>query len=290
MRPRVLILGATGMLGHTLLKYFNQKHIDTYATIRATDFHSCPFAKTFQDLQTKLICSVDADNLYYLTARIIEIQPSVIINCIGIIKQLPTAKDPITSITTNSLFPHQLSQLCQKHKAKLIQISTDCVFSGNKGNYTEQDNPDPIDLYGRTKLLGEVIAPNCLTIRTSIIGRELNSKNSLVEWFLSQKGKPVKGYNRAIYTGFTTQALAQIIEKIILEQPDLEGLWHVSSDPITKYQLLNMMNQAFNLGITIEKDESFICDRSLNSQKFRDFTGFTPPTWDDMIVQLALSQ
>ena len=132
--------------------------------------------------------------------------------------------------------------------------------------------------------------PNCLTIRTSIIGRELNSKNSLVEWFLSQKGKTVKGYNRAIYTGFTTQALAQILEKIILEHPNLEGLWHVSSDPITKYQLLNMMNQTFNLGITIERDENFVCDRSLNSQKFRDFTGFTPPTWEDMTAQLALSQ
>lgn len=287
MKTSVLILGISGMLGHALLKNFLESSLfTTYGTLRK----SRTISGIFPSNHPCIYPNIDANSLDNIERLIASLNPSIIINCIGIIKQLPTAKDPIASIAINSLFPHQLAQLCQKYNAKLIQISTDCVFSGNKGNYTEQDNPDPVDLYGRTKLLGEVTSPNCLTIRTSIIGRELNSQNSLVEWFISQKGKTVQGFDRAIYTGFTTQALAQIIEKIILEQPNLEGMWHISSDPITKYQLLNMMNQAFNLGITIDRDESFICDRSLNSQKFRDFTGYTPPTWEEMIAQLAASQ
>ena len=287
---RVLILGGTGMLGHQLWQTWQEK-FDVYVSHQGGSelFKKNSLFTVFNN-SDRTINYVSTENLETIVRALELANPSVVINCIGIIKQLAISKDSIPSITVNSLFPHQLAKLCQKHNAKLIQISTDCVFSGKKGNYTEQDNPDPIDLYGRTKLLGEVTSPNCLTIRTSIIGRELNSQNSLVEWFLSQKGKTVKGFDRAIYTGFTTQALSQIIEKIILEHPNLEGLWHISSDPITKYQLLNMMNQAFNLGITIEKDESFICDRSLNSQKFRNFTGYTPPTWEEMIAQLAASQ
>ncbi|MDX2254098.1 MAG: SDR family oxidoreductase [Pseudanabaenaceae cyanobacterium bins.39] len=282
---KILILGSTGMLGHKLSQICKHK-FDTYITIRSENQSQ----KHIIDYPAShIIKNIQAEKIGTINAAIAEIQPAIVINCIGIIKQLPSAKDPIPSISVNALFPHQLAQICQTYSAKLIQISTDCVFSGNKGNYTEQDNPDPVDLYGRTKLLGEVTTPNCLTIRTSIIGRELHSQNSLVEWFLSQKGKTVKGYDRAIYTGFTTQALAQIITQIILEHPNLQGLWHISSDPITKYQLLRMMNEIFHLGITIEKDESVICDRSLNSQKFRQFTGYLPPTWEDMITQLAAS-
>ena len=285
MKTKILILGISGMLGHTLFQYFLQNSaFITYGTLR----NNQPISSKNALIESSIYPNIDANSIDEIETLITTLKPDIIINCIGIIKQLPTAKDPIPSITINALFPHQLAQLCQKYNAKLIHISTDCVFSGLKGNYTEQDNPDPIDLYGRTKLLGEVTHNNSLTLRTSIIGRELNSQNSLVEWFLSQKGKIVKGYDRAIYTGFTTPVLAQIIEKIILEHPTLTGLWHVSSDPITKYQLLNIINQAFNLGITIEKDESFVCDRSLNSQKWRSLTGYSPPTWEEMINSLAL--
>lgn len=274
------------MLGHTLFQYFLQNSaLITYGTLR--NIKSIPHK--YDSIESFIYPNIDAYSLDKIENLIKTLKPDFVINCIGIIKQLLTAKDPIPSIYINALFPHQLAQLCQKYNAKLIQISTDCVFSGKKGNYTEQDNPDPVDLYGRTKLLGEVAAPNCLTIRTSIIGRELNSQNSLVEWFLSQKGKTVNGYDRAIYSGFTTHTLAQILETIILEYPEMEGLWHISSDPITKYQLLNVMNQAFDLGITINKDDDFVCDRSLNSQKFREFTGFAPPSWKEMIIQLANS-
>jgi len=276
---KVLILGISGMLGHILFKQLSQNLIfNIFGTLRNSQL--------FDD-SSAIYRNISAENLSRIEELISQLKPNIIINCIGIIKQLPTAKDPIPAITINALFPHQLAQLCQKHNAKLIQISTDCVFSGQTGNYTEQDNPDPVDLYGRTKLLGEVIASNCLTIRTSIIGRELHSQNSLVEWFLSQKGKTVKGYDRAIYTGFSTPTLAQIIEKIILEYPTLTGLWHVSSNPITKYQLLNIMNETFKLGITIERDEIFVCDRSLNSDRFRKHTGYSPPSWETMISQLA---
>lgn len=284
---RVLILGGTGMLGHQLWQTWRDK-FEVYVTHRQeskllqTNLVLSSFTKS-----DRVINPVSTNDLESVDKALELANPNIVINCIGIIKQLLSAKDPIASITVNALFPHQLAQLCQKYNAKLIQISTDCVFSGKKGNYTEQDNPDPVDLYGRSKLLGEVIAPNCLTIRTSIIGRELHSQNSLVEWVISQKGKTIKGYNRAIYTGFTTLALAQILEKIILDHPNLEGLWHISSDPITKYQLLNMINQTFNLDSTIEKDKSFICDRSLNSDHFRKHTGYSPPSWEAMISQLA---
>ena len=284
MKTKILILGISGMLGHTLFQCFLQNSaFTTYGTLRN---HQPIFDKQ-DSVKSFIYPDIDAYCLDKIENLIITLKPDILINCIGIIKQLPSAKDPIPSITINALFPHQLAQLCQKDQTKLIHISTDCVFSGLKGNYTEQDNPDPVDLYGRTKLLGEVTYNNCLTLRTSIIGRELNSQNSLLEWFLSQQGKTVKGYDRAIYTGLTTPVLAQIIEKIILEHPTLTGLWHVSSNPITKYQLLNIINQTFNLGITIEKDETFICDRSLNSELFRHYTGFVPPTWETMITQIA---
>ena len=282
---QVLILGISGMLGHTLFRQLTQNpKLQTYGTLRnyqSLENKNTPISSSF------IYQNISADRLDTIENLFIQLKPNIVINCIGIIKQLPTAKDPIPSIKINALFPHQLAQLCQKYQSKLIHISTDCVFSGIKGNYTEDDNPDPIDLYGRTKLLGEITGHNCLTLRTSIIGRELHSQNSLVEWFLSQKGKTVKGYDKAIYTGFTTQTLAHIIEKIILEYPDLQGLWHVSSDPITKYQLLNMINKAFKLGITINRDEEFVCDRSLNSDRFRSEINYQPPSWEKMIDQLA---
>lgn len=286
MKLKILILGISGMLGHTLFKQFNKNSdFSIYGTLRNIDFLT---TKEFLQSSSSFIYSgISTDKIEDINNLISCLKPNIIINCIGIIKQLPTAKDPVPSIKINALFPHQLAQICQKYHSKLIYLSTDCVFSGIKGNYTEDDNPDPIDLYGRTKLLGEVTDNNCLTLRTSIIGRELNSQNSLVEWFLSQKGKTVNGYDKAIYTGLTTQALAHLIEKIILEYPDLQGLWHVSSDSITKYQLLNMINKAFQLGITINRDEDFVCDRSLNSDRFRKHTGYSPPSWETMISELA---
>lgn len=279
---KVLILGASGMLGHTLCQRFANR-FETYATLRQ-GFSARQHAGIFAE--SRIVPQVSVENFDSLIRAIAVVRPAVVINCIGIIKQLEAAKDPLLSISINALFPHRLAQVCQAASSRLIQIGTDCVFSGRKGSYTEDDISDAEDLYGRTKFLGEVAAPNCLTLRTSIIGRELHGKYGLFEWFLSQKGQAVKGFAKAIYTGFTTLALADIIGRVIEQFPELSGVWQVSSESISKYALLTLVNQVFQLGITIEKDETFRCDRSLNSDRFRQATGYVPPTWRDMITQL----
>ncbi len=279
----ILILGATGMLGHKLMQELSGK-FDVVGTVRgnATKYAANPIIA-----QMPLHGDVQAESFDSVIGALASIRPDVIINCIGIIKQRPSAKSPLPSIAINALFPHRLAMLCKAMGTRLIHIGTDCVFSGRKGNYTEDDIPDAEDLYGRTKLLGEVAYPGSLTIRTSIIGRELFSKLGLIEWFMSKRGGNVQGFAGAIYTGFTTQAMASIIGEIIEKHPDLCGLWHVSSDPISKYDLLNLVNHKFKLGIVVEKNTEFSCDRSLDSTRFRSFTGFMPPTWEEMITQMA---
>jgi dTDP-4-dehydrorhamnose reductase len=210
----------------------------------------------------------------------------VLVNCIGIVKQAAAAKEPFMSILVNALFPHQLAKLSQEAGIRLIHISTDCVFSGRKGNYSENDLSDAEDLYGRTKFLGEVSYKGCLTLRTSMIGRELETSHGLIEWFLSQEGNTVGGYTQAIFSGFTTNALAEIIARIVDEQREMYGVWHVASDPITKFALLSLVKQVYGLNIKIEPDEAVVCDRSLNADRFRQATGFAPPIWYDMIVQM----
>ena len=221
-------------------------------------------------------------------ARTIErVEPQVVVNCVGIVKQLAAARDPIASITINSLFPHRLARLCRDAGCRLIHMSTDCVFSGRKGAYTEDDLPDPEDLYGRSKLLGEVAEEGALTIRSSIIGRELASSNGLVEWFLAQAGKSVRGYRRAVYSGFTTLAMARIISEIIADQPALSGVWHVSSDPLSKYDLLLLVRQAYGVEVEVVPDDEVALDRSLDSSRFRAAAGFVPPSWPEMIREMA---
>jgi dTDP-4-dehydrorhamnose reductase len=180
-----------------------------------------------------------------------------------------------------------LGQLTKLAGIRLIQLSTDCVFSGRKGNYSEADMPDAEDLYGRSKLLGEVDSPGCLTIRTSIIGRELRDQLGLIEWFISRRGESVEGYAKAIYTGFTTQVLSEIIDEVVTRYPFLDGVWHIASDPISKYDLLVLVNEVFGLNITIGRNETVICDRSLDSSRFRASTGYQPPSWEEMIARMA---
>lgn len=280
---RVLILGAGGMLGHKLCHRYRDR-FDTWATVRKS-----PSKYTQYNLlpDNRLVGGVDAFNFDTVVRAIGEVEPDVIINCIGIIKQLPTAKDPYVSIAVNALFPHRLADLCAAANARLVHISTDCVFSGRKGSYTEEDTSDAQDLYGRTKHLGEVRQDHCLTIRTSIIGRELETRAGLVEWFLSNEEGKVRGYTNAIYTGFTTRALADIIARLIEEYPDLAGLYHVSSNPISKYDLLTLIRDTFDLSIEIEPYPDVQIDRSLNSSRFWTTVDFDRPTWPAMIQALA---
>lgn len=282
MPIKVLILGASGMLGHKLYIIF-QNSFETFGTIRG---HIKEYAKYHFFQNDKVFEEINAFEIDKIKKVIELITPDVIINCIGIIKQIDLARNPRIIIETNSLFPHKLADLACQFNFKLIQISTDCVFSGKKGNYAEVDVSDAEDLYGRTKFLGEVLSKNALTIRTSIIGREINKTNGLLEWFLSQEGKTVKGFVNVIFSGFTTEFLARELIRIIKDYPYLEGLYHISSCPISKYGLLQLIKRILNCYIEIEPDNSLHCERSLNSEKYRNDTNFVPPTWEQMISAL----
>ena len=270
------------MLGHKLWQIFTHR-FDTYLTLRR-GFNSYKQYKLFD--KARSIDHVSAEDFDSVARAITEFKPDVVVNCIGIVKQAEAASDPLTSIEINALFPHRLAKLCRAEKARLIHISTDCVFSGHKGHYSENDLSDAEDLYGRTKLLGEVSDEGCLTIRTSKIGRELETSNGLIEWFLSQEDKSISGYKKSVFSGLTTTALAEIIAGIIAKNPELHGVWHVASEPISKFELLSLVKQVYGLNIRIEPDETVVCDRSLNSERFRKVTGFVPPTWHDMIEQM----
>jgi len=279
---RILILGTTGMLGHKLMQVLSQKYKIT-GTVRGpiSDLEKYPVF-----LRLNIIGNIRADDLQSIQQAVKETNPDVLINCIGIVKQLPAAQDPLQSILINALFPHQLAKICQQNHIRLIHMSTDCVFSGHKGNYTEKDLSDADDLYGKTKFLGEVNYPGCLTIRTSIIGRELNTSHGLIEWFLGQEGKTVPGYKNAIFSGLTTIALSEIISKIISDYPALQGIRQIASEPISKFDLLNLVKKTYGMTISIEPDETVINNRSLNAEKFKKETNIKIPSWEYMVDQM----
>lgn len=279
---RVLVLGASGMLGHKLLQRLAGR-FDVAGTVRGAprDYAGLEALRGFE-----LIGGVSAESSETVGAAIDAWGPDAVVNCVGTIKQRPEAKDPVTSITVNSLFPHRVAAACGSRGARLVHFSTDCVFSGRTGAYTEADTPDATDLYGRSKLLGEVTGPGSLTLRTSIIGHELRDGSGLLEWFLSQAGGRVKGFANAIFSGFPTVVLADLVADLLRDEPRLEGLWHVSSDPISKFDLLALVNDAYDLGVTIERDEDFHCNRHLLSEAFRSRTGFTPRPWKTLIGEM----
>ena len=271
------------MLGHQLWRYFHEEN-DVWVTLRKPVENYARF-RLFDPRRT--ISPVNGSDPAALMSVFRQSNPEVVINCVGVIKQLKEAENPLVSLRINALLPHMLAELCGIAGARLIHISTDCVFSGRSGGYKETDPPDAEDMYGRTKFLGEVHNPRCVTLRTSLIGRELETRNGLIEWFLSQNGKTVKGFRKAIYTGFITAELARIIELVLLRYPDLYGLWQVSSEPISKYDLLKLVKKAFSMNVDIVPDDDFKCDRSLDSTAFRQKTNYTPPSWETMISELA---
>jgi dTDP-4-dehydrorhamnose reductase len=284
---KVLILGAAGMLGHTLLG--NLVRRPGFA-VQATSRTNIGLDRWFSaELLERIHPYVDADNFDSVLRVLSDVKPDVVINCIGVIKQLSSAKDPLVTIPINSLFPHRLALVCKTAGSRLIHISTDCVFSGTKGMYTEDDPSDASDLYGRSKYLGEVGYPHCLTLRTSIIGHELSTSYSLVDWFLSQEG-PVKGFTKAIYTGFPTVELARIIADYVIPNESLNGLYQVSSEPISKYDLLKLVAEQYGKRIEIEPFNDFYCDRSLDSTRFRLATGYSPPSWKEMVEAMKINR
>lgn len=269
------------MLGHKLCQVIGPQ-FEVYGTFRS----SVPDVPGVYD-KTKAILDVDVTDDESLERAMSVARADVVVNAVGIVKQLALARDPLASIRLNSLLPHVLARLGQDRGFTVMHVSTDCVFSGLKGGYTEANIPDPVDLYGRSKLLGELDGPGVLTLRTSIIGRELHTQNGLVEWFLSQRGGTVNGFARAIYTGLTTEALALLITDLLRLARPLNGLWHVSSAAISKYELLEKLNAAFATGTQIRRDESVVSDRSLQSDRFWAATGLRRPLWDEMISSMA---
>lgn len=283
---KILVLGATGMLGHKTFQLLRKRFPDTHGAIRRSV--SDERLKRIQLFQEgNIIERFFAADTSAVRKTLLRLQPQVVVNCIGLIKQRPEANDAIPSITMNALFPHQLAEICEEFGGRLIHISTDCVFNGSRGNYDEQDQADARDLYGWTKYLGEVVGEKVITLRTSMIGRELIHRQSLLEWFLSQNYSKVQGYQRAWYSGLTTNHLAEVIGDLIEKFPHLSGLYHVTGQTITKYELLCLLREAFNLDLEIVPDESVYCNRGMNGGKFHRATGYSCPSWQFLVAQLV---
>jgi len=284
--PRVLVLGATGMLGHKLIQRLAAGGLSVFGTMRSSSPPPTAAARVALSAADRILHDVDVLQDGPLQAAIEMADPDVVVNAVGVIKQIDVAKDPVTSISTNALLPHRTAAFCKKRGARLVQFSTDCVFAGRRGPYAENAPTDAEDLYGRSKLLGEVSGPGCLTIRSSIVGRELRGRSSLVEWFLSQRGGQATGFTGALYTGLTTNVMSDLVGKLIMEYPEVDGIWHVASEPISKYELLQFVNTRYKLGITLGRDDKFFCDRRLDGGAFRKRTGFNAPSWDTMIAEM----
>jgi dTDP-4-dehydrorhamnose reductase len=235
----------------------------------------------------RTIPRVDVMDRPALAATLRRLAPGVIVNCIGVIKQRVEATAAVPSISINSLLPHELATWAREWGGRVIHFSTDCVFSGRDGGYTEESPPDAEDLYGRSKFLGEVACENALTLRTSIIGRELNSFASLLEWFLAQRGKTVRGFTRVVYAGVTTNHMAGLVCRLIDEHPALNGLYQVTSPPIAKHDLLCMLRDAYRLDVEIVPEDGTVSDRSMRGERFLRATGCGMPSWPALVAELA---
>jgi dTDP-4-dehydrorhamnose reductase len=280
---RVLILGGSGMLGHKLVQVLSED-LDVYSTIR-TPFSDVAGIDIFDRDQT--LTGFDAMRESHIREAIEACSPDVLINAIGVVKQSPDSVNIAQTVILNAILPHMCAKLAQEKGFRFITISTDCVFSGKRGNYNEEDEPDAEDLYGLTKHWGEVSGENCLSLRTSMIGRELSRTQGLIEWFLSNRGKTVSGYSSAIFSGFPTIVLADIIKRLIAEHDGLSGVYHVSSEPISKYDVLCLANESFGVDVEIISSDELVIDRSLDSERFRHVTGFSPLPWPEMIEIMA---
>jgi dTDP-4-dehydrorhamnose reductase len=281
---RILILGGDGMIGHQLFKHLGRRY-DVRVTLRQRFSAYSEFGLFDKE---SAYTGIDVRSIEHVREVLVDFQPRIVVNAVGIVKQRRAAKESIPSLEINALFPQRLALLCKEIDARLVHMSTDCVFSGKKGNYQESDPSDAEDLYGRTKYLGEVQDTRCLTLRTSIIGKEFSRKLGLLEWFLAQGGV-IQGYRKAIFGGFTTLEMSRIIEKILVDYPEKEGLYHVSSEPISKFDLLMLIKERLGLSMEIIPDEKVQYDRSLDSTRFRREFNYTPPTWEEMVEELCKS-
>ena len=279
---RILVLGSTGMLGSAILRVFaKDPEYEVFGSVR-----SSAALRAFPELPAgQLRICTDVENSDFLMGLMAEIQPDVVINCVGLIKQLENADDPLAILPINAILPHRLARLCSIAGARLVHISTDCVFDGSQGGYIESDISDAEDLYGRSKLLGELHYSHTVTLRTSIIGHELNSAYGLVEWFLSQE-REVRGYTKAIFSGLPTVELAWLIKEYVLPNDKLSGLYHVAANPISKYELLTLIAEVYAKRIDIIPDDKLVINRSLNAKRFNVVTGYRSPSWLELIKRM----
>lgn len=277
-----MILGASGMLGNAVFRVFSEDPVhEVFGTVRADGAR-----RHFEERAAqRLLTGVDVEKHDALPQALTAVRPQVVVNCIGLVKQLADANNPLQAAALNALLPHRLAALCQVIGARLVHISTDCVFSGATGGYRENDFPDAADDYGRTKLMGEVDYPHSITLRTSIIGHELASNHGLIGWFLAQEGS-VKGFRKAIFSGLPTVELSRVIRDFVLPRPDLRGLYHVASQPIDKCALLQLVAHVYRKKLRIVPDDELVIDRSLNSDRFTAATGYVASPWPELIRRM----
>ena len=279
---RILVLGAGGMLGHVVMRRLaSEAGLEVTGTLRGDS----PLRAVALPAAARLISGIDVAQPDALTRVFAGVRPEFVVNCVGLVKQLADAQDPLHAIPINALLPHRLAALCRAAGARLVHISTDCVFSGKRGRYREEDAPDAVDLYGRSKLLGEVDYPHAITLRTSIIGPELSGNHGLLGWFLSQSGA-VRGYRRAIFSGLPTVELATVILERVLPRPGLHGVYHVASSPIDKYALLGLFAATYGRRNDITPDDGVVIDRSLDGHRFYAATGYEPPSWPELVRRM----
>ena len=280
---RLLILGGSGMLGPQLWRSLHAQH-DIWVTLRRPAADFAPY-HLFDEAKSIQVNDITDDTA--LGQALAQAKPDAVINCVGLIKQRDEASDEALAVRVNAEFPHRLAKRCDETGARLIHFSTDCVFAGTRGNYTEDDPADATDLYGQSKHRGEVTGPQCVTLRTSVIGHELGTNLALLDWFISQRSQTINGFKKAIYSGFTTLEMARIVERILTQHAALSGLWHVASEPISKFDLLQLCREKLGWEGIIEPNDEFVCDRSLNGARFNEATGYKPPGWQAMISELA---
>jgi dTDP-4-dehydrorhamnose reductase len=276
---RVLVLGATGLLGSVVFHVLSEKKDwRVFGTLR-TEESKRFFAPV---LNLNLVVGVDVLDQAELIKLFEQTNPDVVINCISLAKPLLSASCPLDIIPIYALLPHRLAHLCSLAGARLVHISTDGVFRGSKGQYTEDYIPDARDLYGLSKLLGEVIVPHAIMLRTSMLGPELKGANGLLAWFLSQQ-EVCKCFNRSIFSGLPTVVLAKIIRDYVIPKPELFGVYHVAAQPISKFDLLKLIAEIYGKTIELIPVDQPVCDRSLNPARFRAATGYVAPEWPELI-------
>jgi len=270
------------MLGNAMVRFLAEQSAHTVVgTVRSKGSPRPPLVSG----RGTVVAGVDVTDMDTVATACDRAEATVVINCVGVVKQLAQSDDPLQALPINSLLPHQLARLCADRGSRLVHVSTDCVFSGRKGNYREDDFADADDLYGRSKYLGEVGTGSALTLRTSIIGHELETAHGLVDWFLSRQGR-VKGFTRAIFSGLPTVELARVVRDHVLVDPGLSGVYHVSAAPISKFDLLRIVAEVYERDLIVEPDDVVTIDRSLDSTRFRDRTGYRPADWPTLVRQM----